>query len=144
MGTQVPKVCASLFAMSHGSAGATVVGATPVAAVVHAAAEHAESVSTLTRIFQGVGQAFAIVGVGVMAVGGIVAIFRMCQLVYYTIAFGHQRGIAVATIRLELGKAILLGLEILVAADVVETLAKPLEQITITEAGVLGIIVVVR
>lgn len=48
---------------------------------------------------------------------------------------------AYRTLRQRLGKAILLGLEVLVAADIIRTVAV---SPTLTSAGVLGIIVVIR
>jgi uncharacterized membrane protein len=81
-------------------------------------------------------QAFEVFGVGVFAVGFVVAFAR------YVMALGRgEAGEAYEDLRTGLGAAILLGLEILIVADIIETITV---ELTIESAAILGIIVLVR
>lgn len=74
-------------------------------------------------------------GVGVIGIGMLVALFR------YGRAFAIAPGDAYRNFRQDLGKGILLGLEFLVAADIIRTVAiAP----TLENAVTLGIIVAIR
>ena len=79
--------------------------------------------------------AFEIAGVAVLVVGSIIALIRA--------AFGLKRGgrVAYQIARQSVGRAVLLGLEILIIADIVQTIT--IEPST-ESALVLGIIVLVR
>lgn len=89
-----------------------------------------------TEMVDVVSKAIEVVGIAVILVGGIRA-FAVC-------AQGPLRrrdGTAYPQLRRDLGRTILLGLEILVAADIVRTIGV---SPTFTSVGVLGLIVVVR
>ncbi|MFG1948637.1 DUF1622 domain-containing protein [Nonomuraea sp. NPDC048826] len=88
-------------------------------------------------IIEAVGEAIDLAGVAVIVIGALVT----------TVLFGHRllrrRSVqdAYQRYRRGLGRAILLGLEFLVAADIIRTVAiSP----TFTSVGVLAVIVLVR
>ncbi|MDN4614763.1 DUF1622 domain-containing protein [Leifsonia sp. F6_8S_P_1B] len=86
--------------------------------------------------FEVVGVTFEFVGVASMAIGFVVA------LVLALVAWRRDGGRAgFRTLRETFGGVILLGLEILVAADLVKTVTS---NPTLTDAFVLGIIVLIR
>src|SRR6476659_9807216 len=80
--------------------------------------------------------AFEIAGVAVLAVGSAVALVTGAVLV----ARGEREG-AYASVRRNVGRSILLGLEILIIADIVKTITI---DSTLQSAVILGIIVIVR
>ena len=80
--------------------------------------------------------AFEIAGVAVLAVGSAFALVTGAAL----IARGERDG-AYASVRRNVGRSILLGLEILIIADIVKTITI---DSTIESAVILGIIVLVR
>ena len=82
-------------------------------------------------------RAFEIVGVLILVVGGFLA------LVGFIVALvrGTDLAIAFNEVRGRLGRTILLGLEILVVADIIRTIVV---SPTLTSALTLGLIVVVR
>jgi uncharacterized membrane protein len=83
-----------------------------------------------------VSKAVEVVGTGVLIVGGCYAL-----AVFALEVARRERSDAYEDLRRSLGRSILLGLEILVAADIIRTIAiTP----TFTSVGVLGLIVVVR
>lgn len=87
-------------------------------------------------VMQRVVQGFEIAGVGVLVVGSVVAFVR------FAIDLVHGlRAEAYENVRLGIGRAILLGLEILIIADIVETITV---DPTLESAITLGIIVLVR
>lgn len=87
--------------------------------------------------FEAIGVAFEFAGVVAMALGFIVAV--VISLVAWR---RHRSGtVAFRTLRETFGGVILLGLEILVAADLVKTVTS---DPTLTDAAVLGIIVLIR
>ncbi len=93
--------------------------------------------SGFTRIVETVGLAVEGLGVAVLALGVLagVAIF------VWRAARPGARGQAYSSARRFLGRSILLGLEILVAGDIIRTVAV---TPTFTSVGVLAIIVVIR
>jgi len=88
-------------------------------------------------LFEATGTAFEFAGVVAMAIGLVVAIGLSL------VAWRRQRSGAAAfrTLRESFGGVILLGLEILVAADLVKTVTS---TPSLTDAVVLGIIVLIR
>jgi uncharacterized membrane protein len=76
-------------------------------------------------------------GVAIIAIGA----FGTLLLFIYRIATGFDRDKAVANLRSSLGRAILLGLEFLVAADIINTVAV---QPTLGSVAVLAGIVAIR
>ncbi len=83
------------------------------------------------------GMGFELAGVAVLVIGALLA------FVTYLIAFFCQRDapIAFQDLRQKVGKSILLGLELLVAADIIRSVAI---DPTFASVGVLGLIVAVR
>ena len=88
-----------------------------------------EAMDTVVRLFE-------IAGVAVLAVGSAIALVTGAVLV----ARGEREG-AYASVRRNVGRSILLGLEILIIADIVKTITI---DSTIESAVILGIIVLVR
>ncbi|OLL17735.1 MULTISPECIES: DUF1622 domain-containing protein [unclassified Rhodococcus (in: high G+C Gram-positive bacteria)] len=90
----------------------------------------------LSRVLETVGGAVDVVGVAVIVVGAAVASW---------VAVQSWRRSAAALIyeryRRDLGRSILLGLEFLVAADIIKTVAV---TPTFTSVGVLAVIVLIR
>jgi uncharacterized membrane protein len=82
-------------------------------------------------------RAFELGGVAILVVGSLAAFAT------YVIALarGSERLAAFATLRASLGRAILLGLEVLVVADIVRTIVV---EPTLESAATLGLIVLVR
>jgi uncharacterized membrane protein len=87
--------------------------------------------------FEGATQAFEILGVLSMVVGFLVS-FALALITWKRTGDG---GRAFKTLRESLGGAILLGLELLVAADIVKTVTS---TPSLTDAAVLGMIVLIR
>ena len=81
-------------------------------------------------------QAFEVAGVGVLAVGSIIALIRAA----ITLARGEHR-VAYTRARQDVGRSVLLGLEVLIIADIVQTVTI---DATIESALTLALIVLVR
>ena len=83
-------------------------------------------------------QLFDVAGVFALVVGALVT-----SLNYLTILVSkpEQRALAYANLRKGFGRAILVGLELLVAADIIRTVAI---EPSLQNVGVLGLIVVIR
>jgi uncharacterized membrane protein len=81
-------------------------------------------------------KAFEVVGVAVLAVGSAIALLRGAML-----AARGEHALAYKTVRRNVGRSILLGLEILIIADIVLTVTIDL---TLQSAAILGVIVLVR
>ncbi len=91
---------------------------------------------TFTDTIESVGKTVDAVGVATIVIGVLVATGMSVRGPRDTPADDRYR-----VLRQRLGRAILLGLELLVAADIIRTVAV---TPTFTSAGVLGIIVVIR
>lgn len=87
--------------------------------------------------FEDVTKAFEVLGVLAMVVGFLFA-FAVTILTWWRSKNGAR---AYKTLRNSLGGAILLGLELLVAADIVKTVTS---APSLTDASVLGMIVLIR
>jgi uncharacterized membrane protein len=87
--------------------------------------------------FERATQAFEVLGVSAMVVGTLSA-FALAAVTWKRTADG---GRAFKSLRDSLGGAILLGLELLVAADIVKTVTS---TPSLTDAAVLGMIVLIR
>jgi uncharacterized membrane protein len=83
---------------------------------------------------------FAALGIEVLAVA-IIVVAILHGTIRYLLHRNRQGGEAYERYKVQLGKALLLGLEFLVAADIIRTVA--LEQ-TLQSVMMLGILVVVR
>lgn len=91
----------------------------------------------LEGVFTGVALAFEVVGALAMVIGFLIAL----ALGLRSLRRGEGGATAFGVLRTTLGSAILLGLEILVAADLIRTItSKP----SIEDAVILGLIVLIR
>src|SRR6266576_3461719 len=86
---------------------------------------------------EGTVKVFELVGVAVLLIGGLLAF----SLYFYRLVSGVPRRLAFNEVRASLGRAILLGLEVLVVADIIRTIVV---TPTLSSALTLGLIVVVR
>ncbi len=84
------------------------------------------------------GTIFDLVGVGALAIGAIIAFVRYGAA---RIRRGGNNQLAYQNLRRDMGKAILLGLELLVAADIIRSVAV---DPTFVSLGALGLLVVIR
>ena len=92
---------------------------------------------TQETIFESVVTLFEVLGVGILVVGSAASI-----VLYAQDLFGHVgRRTAYERLRVNIGRTILVGLEVLIVADIVLTVA--IDQ-TIESALTLGLIVLVR
>ena len=89
------------------------------------------------EIFDTVARIFEFIGVGAMAVGILVSVF----LAIRSWVRSRDGKVAFTTLRDSIGLVILLGLEILVAADLVRTVTS---TPSLTDAIVLAIVVLIR
>ena len=84
-----------------------------------------------------IGSAFELAGVAVLVIGSVLAFVRsivsLIRLRNGPVAYRH--------LRLYLGRSIVVGLELLIAADIIRSVAI---DPTFTSVGVLGLIVLVR
>lgn len=91
----------------------------------------------LEPVFTAVAVAFEVVGATAMVVGAVIAVVLAAR------SLGRREGgrVAFMVLRTTLGSAILLGLEVLVAADLIRTItSKP----SLADAFILGLIVLIR
>lgn len=98
-----------------------------------------------------VGELFGFIGVMVMIFGGLIAMANLFKLCWKELtgkneasAFLSAGIVTLSVVRVQFAKSVILSLEILVAADVIDTLAKPVEVQTFTQLGLIGIVVVIR
>lgn len=78
---------------------------------------------------------FEVTGVAIFAVGGLISAYRAWR------TFGRDRSTVYEGLRQDVGRSILLGLEVLIVADIVQTI---ILDLTIETAVSLGIVVLVR
>jgi uncharacterized membrane protein len=91
---------------------------------------------SLEEVMERVVEGFEIVGVAVLVIGSIAAFAA------YALALARgERAAAFERVRLGVGRSILLGLEVLIIADIVETITIDL---TLESAFTLGLIVLIR
>lgn len=89
------------------------------------------------QFFESVTTGFEVVGVGVMIIGIVVAFVISARTLLRT----RSGSSALSSLRHSFGGVLLLGLEILVAADLVKTVTS---APSLTDAAVLGLIVLIR
>ena len=88
------------------------------------------------RAADGVGTGFQVVGIAVLVIGALLAF-----VMYLKALHRRDTPMAYSDLRRDLGKAILVGLELLVAADIISSVAiNP----TFATVGLLGLIVLIR
>jgi uncharacterized membrane protein len=103
---------------------------------MNAGAERGEFVSLIAPILEPMASALEIFGVSVIIIGVAVA-----TLIYLKDVFVVSGENAYTRYRANLGRGILLGLEILIGADIIATIISPL---TWESVGLLGLIVLIR
>lgn len=91
----------------------------------------------MQAFFETATQAFEVLGVAAMVLGCVYAFL----LALVVLSRSRDGGRAFKTLRNTLGGSILLGLELLVAADIVKTVTS---TPSLTDAAVLGMIVLIR
>jgi uncharacterized membrane protein len=89
-----------------------------------------------TNVIETVGYSLDLLGVGLIAIGLVIAFVR-----YVTVPVIPGGIDAYRRLRQDIGRAILLGLEVLVAADIIRTVAV---TPTLDSVAILGAIVVIR
>ncbi|SOC48204.1 uncharacterized membrane protein [Rhizobium subbaraonis] len=95
-----------------------------------------ELVSLIAPVLRPVATGLEFFGVSVILVGVVAA-----TIGYIRDLFSGSRGVAYENYRANLGRGILLGLEILIGADIIATIIAPL---TWESVGLLGLIVLIR
>ena len=80
---------------------------------------------------------FEVAGVGILVLGGLISVFAYAR----DLLGARDRKLAYTALRHNLGRTILLGLEVLIVADIILTVA--IDQ-TLESAATLGLIVLVR
>ncbi|MEJ5082784.1 MULTISPECIES: DUF1622 domain-containing protein [unclassified Ochrobactrum] len=103
---------------------------------MNAGAERGEFVSLIAPILEPMASALEFFGVSVIIIGVAVA-----TIVYLKDVFVVSGENAYTRYRANLGRGILLGLEILIGADIIATIISPL---TWESVGLLGLIVLIR
>jgi uncharacterized membrane protein len=87
-----------------------------------------------SAVFEFVAYTFEFIGVAILVIGGVWTVYRALKT--------HREGGDVYSgVRRDFGRSLLLGLEVLVAADIVRTVTV---EITLNSVLVLGILVLVR
>jgi uncharacterized membrane protein len=90
-----------------------------------------------TTIAHDVAKAIELVGIAIIAAGAVVNLALFARRAFDR----EERGEAMATLRSNFGRSILLGLEFLIAADIINTVAV---TPTLQSVIVLGAIVIIR
>lgn len=88
------------------------------------------------EVMEDVVRGFEVAGVAILAVGSVIAGIR-----FVVGLVGAGRSDAYQRVRTDIGRAILLGLEVLIIADIVQTITV---DTTLESAFTLGVIVLVR
>jgi uncharacterized membrane protein len=83
---------------------------------------------------------FLIVGKSIAMIGVVVIVYSASKSVYLFVQGLMGTSVDINRIRLEFGYGIILGLEFLVAADIIESIGKP----TYYDIGILASIVLIR
>ena len=91
---------------------------------------------TFEEVMEDVVRGFELAGVAILAVGSVIAGIR-----FLSGLVGRRRSDAYERVRNDVGRAILLGLEVLIIADIVQTITV---DTTLESAITLGVIVLVR
>lgn len=92
---------------------------------------------TVESVFGTVAHVIEGIGVLVMAIGLVVVLARFCR----SVLVRQAPSVSYDRLRVSLGRVILLGLEILIVGDIVNTITV---QTSLTSVVVLGLIVVIR
>lgn len=82
----------------------------------------------------------SLMGTLVILIGAIISAFRYCWLRFFPQKMGKKNYYDIDFIRRDLGRTIVLGLEFIIAADVIETTTAP----DYYSVGILAIVVIIR
>ena len=93
---------------------------------------------TFTSTMEDIARGVEVVGVAILIAGGV---FALARSAFESVRAGSDHALTYRRLRSFLGHSILLGLEVLVAADLIRTVAI---DPSLKNVGVLGIIVVIR
>jgi uncharacterized membrane protein len=94
-----------------------------------------------TQVFELAISGFEITGIAVLVVGSVVAGVTYIRSWLLQRALPHGERLAYTELRQNLGRAILLGLELLVTADIIKSITI---QATLQSVASLGLLVVIR
>ena len=109
----------------------------PVQVLAAAQSANSEELSRIENLFEDVGVTFDVAGVCAIVIGVAIATARFLH--HYS-TLSHD-GYPYRRYKIDLGLSLLLGLEILVAADIIKTVAV---SPTFESLGVLGLLVAIR
>jgi uncharacterized membrane protein len=98
--------------------------------------EHTGMVSLIAPVLEPLALGLEFFGIGVIIIGVLVA-----SVAYLKDIYAMSAEIAYTRYRANLGRGILLGLEILIGADIIATIISPL---TWNSVGLLGLVVIIR
>ena len=91
---------------------------------------------SVTSVIEWITVAIEVVGIGIIVVGAVVSLVVFLRRMLRA----GGRGVAIGALRSNLGQSILLGLEFLVAADIIHTVAiKPTLESLAVLAGIVAI-----
>lgn len=93
---------------------------------------------TFTSAMENIARGVEVVGVAILIAGGVFALGRGA---FESVRSGSDHALTYRRLRSFLGRSILMGLEVLVAADLIRTVAI---DPSLKNVGVLGLIVVIR
>ena len=94
-----------------------------------------------TQVFELAISGFEVVGIAVLVIGSIIAGVIYVRSWLLERALPHGERLAYTALRQNLGRAILLGLELLVTADIIKSITV---QATLQSVAALGLLVVIR
>lgn len=97
---------------------------------------HVGMMSLIAPVLEPLAVGLEFFGIGVIIIGVFVA-----SLVYLKDSYSTSSEVAYTRYRANLGRGILLGLEILIGADIIATIISPL---TWDSVGLLGLVVIIR
>jgi uncharacterized membrane protein len=92
------------------------------------------------NILQYISYGIGIVAVAIIIWGAIVGFIEFIKSEFYKLKFKDKKDSMLQQIRLKVGSYLLLGLEFLIAADIIRTIIRP----TLEDLAILGGIVVIR
>ena len=92
------------------------------------------------NILQNISFAIGIIAIAIIIWGVILGFFEVSKNEYFRFRFKDTKIITLHHIRLTVGSYLLLGLEFLIAADIIRTIVEP----TLEELAILGGIVIIR
>lgn len=114
------------------------------------------TIARYTVILTPIARAFTFFGIIIMIIGGIASCYNMIVLLFNRVTGFKVRGLFfdveeertrppyLALVREQIAVTIVISIDALVAADVCQTMAKPVHDLTFKELGLLSVVVVIR